>query len=622
MMGKIYFLALLFVLTTSTVFSKVYYVSTSGKDSNAGTIAEPFATIQRAQTSSVAGDTTYIRGGNYIMTESQIAKYYSIWAYVTHLDKSGTAANLIKYWAYPGEKPVFDYSAIKPAGYRINAFEVAGSYIHLKGIEVIGVQVTILTHTQSICFSNTGSNNIFEQLSMHDSQAIGFYSTNGSNNLVLNCDAYRNWDYTSENGKGGNVDGFGFHPAKGSTGNIFKGCRAWFNSDDGYDCINANEPVVFDSCWAFYNGYSSTFASLGDGNGFKAGGYGQAPDVSKLPNPIPQHTVRFCMAYRNKSNGIYANHHVVAGGYWYNNTAYRNSTNYNMLSQRITVSPKTGADTTLDCIGFNHILHNNIAFKYSTQRDTLNIGSSCINTHNTFTPLSGLVVDATDFISIDEALLIAPRQLNGRIPDNGFLKLKQGSDLIDKGKELGFLFNGTAPDLGAFEIKASQSISFDALISKIITDEPFALSASATSGLPISYYSSNPLVAVVSGNTVIIKGAGTAVITATQAGNINYYAANDVSQTLTVTNVSSASELKNKLQVYPMPVTDKLMVNIDESSNKWGVEIRNTNGVKLRETIFYSTSLGVIDFSQIPPGIYILNVHLNTKVICKKIIRN
>jgi hypothetical protein len=622
MIRKIYFLFLFLILTISTVFSKVYYVSTSGNDSNAGTINEPFVTIQRAQTSAAAGDTVYIRGGNYVMTESQIAKYYSIWAYVTYLDKSGTTGNYIKYWAYPGEKPVFDYSNIKPAGYRINAFEVAGSYIHLKGLEVIGVQVTILTHTQSISFSNTGSNNIFEQLSMHDSQAIGFYSTKGANNLVLNCDAYRNWDYTSETGKGGNVDGFGFHPAKGGTGNIIKGCRTWFNSDDGYDCINAYESVTFDSCWAFYNGYSSSFASLGDGNGFKAGGYGQAPVVSQLPNPIPKHTVRFCMAYRNKSNGIYANHHVVAGSYWYNNTAYRNSTNYNMLSQRITVSSKTGADTTLDCPGFNHILHNNVAFKYSTQRDTLNIGSSCVNTYNTFTQLSGLVVDASDFVSIDEALLIAPRQLNGRIPDNGFLKLKQGSDLIDKGMELGFPFNSAAPDLGAFEIKASQSISFDALMPKTISDEPFTLSASATSLLPVSYYSSNPFVAIVSGNTIIIKGIGTAVITATQPGNINYYAATDVSQTLTVTDVTSAGELKNGFQIYPLPVADKLVVKIDDSVNQWSIELRTMNGVKFYENTFYSISLGVIDFSHMPSGIYIIKIHLNTKVICQKIIKN
>ena len=109
--------------------------------------------------------------------------------------------------------------------------------------------------------------------------------------------------------------------------------------------------------------------SEGAGNGFKAGGYGQAPVVSSLPSPIPAHTVRFCLAYRNKANGFYANHHVVTGGNWYNNNAYRNGTNYNMLSQQITKSTKTNNDTTLDCPGINHILRNNLSFRYSSQTE-------------------------------------------------------------------------------------------------------------------------------------------------------------------------------------------------------------------------------------------------------------
>ena len=39
--------------------------------------------------------------------------------------------------------------------------------------------------------------------------AIGFYLLGGSNNHILNCDAYNNYDSVSEGGKGGNVDGFG-----------------------------------------------------------------------------------------------------------------------------------------------------------------------------------------------------------------------------------------------------------------------------------------------------------------------------------------------------------------------------------------------------------------------------
>jgi pectate lyase-like protein len=151
------------------------------------------------------------------------------------LDKSGVPGQPITYRAYSDEKPVFDCSTVKPRGQRVSAFYVSGSWLHLQGLEVTGVQVTIKTHTQSICFESQGSHNIFESLSMHDGQAIGIYHVRGSDNLFLNCDAWSNWDSTSEDGNGGNVDGFGCHPTKGSTGNLFRGCRAWFNSDDGAD---------------------------------------------------------------------------------------------------------------------------------------------------------------------------------------------------------------------------------------------------------------------------------------------------------------------------------------------------------------------------------------------------
>jgi hypothetical protein len=452
MKNKIYSLLILCLLTISQVQAKNYFVATNGNDTTGtGSITAPYASIMKAHQYVVAGDTVFVRGGTYVMKESQIYSKVSIWAYINYLDKSGTsAAKRICYWAYPGEHPIFDLSNVKPAGYRNTVFYTTGSWLHIKGLEVIGVQVTILTHTQSECFRNEGSNNIFEQLSMHDGMAIGFYLTKGSNNLVKNCDAYRNWDNVSETGKGGNTDGFGFHPAKGGTGNKITGCRAWFNSDDGYDCINANESILFENCWAFYNGYNTSFTSEGDGNGFKAGGYGQAPVVSSLPSPIPSHTVRFCMAYRNKANGFYSNHHVVTGSSFYNNTAYRNSTNYNMLSQQITKSSITGNDTTLDCPGINHVLHNNISFRYSSYTETANMGTST-NTYNSFSTGSGVVVDANDFLSTDESLLIAARQSDGSLPNGNFLRVKQGSDLIDKGMDLGFAFYGTAPDLGAFE---------------------------------------------------------------------------------------------------------------------------------------------------------------------------
>jgi hypothetical protein len=444
---------LLLLIGLMPVWSKTVYVAINGSDTQGdGTISKPFAGIVKAQEMVSGGDTVFIRGGTYRMNQAQIHQYSGIWAYQHHMSKSGSSASKrIHYWAYPGEKPIIDMTDVKPAGYRIIVFYVSGSFLHFKGLEIIGTQVTIKEHTQSECFRHDGGNyNIYEQCVMRDGQAIGFYLIRGSHNLVLNCDAYNNWDYTSQTGRGGNVDGFGFHCRKGSVGNVIRGCRAWFNSDDGYDCINSSEEVVFDNCWAFYNGYGTEFQNLGDGNGFKIGGYGQAPSVAGLPVPIPSNLVKFCLAYRNKANGFYANHHVETGIRWYHNTAYRNSTNFNMLSQKITKSIITGNDTTIDCPGIRHELINNVSLKYSTQRDTLNIGTST-NSFNSFSPDYPFTVTTADFESLNESLLIAPRQADGSLPLNGFLRPVKNSRLIDAGREIGLPFNGSAPDIGAFE---------------------------------------------------------------------------------------------------------------------------------------------------------------------------
>ena len=134
----------------------------------------------------------------------------------------------------------------------------------------------------------------------------------------MNCDAYNNYDSVSEGGKGGNVDGFGGHINSSSvgegkgTGNVFEGCRAWYNSDDGFDLINCFEAVKIINCWSFLNGYKpGTKEVAGDGTGFKAGGYGMAADkLPAIPSVIPQHEVRNSLAYYNRLRGFYANHHL------------------------------------------------------------------------------------------------------------------------------------------------------------------------------------------------------------------------------------------------------------------------------------------------------------------------
>ena len=92
-----------------------YYVAPGGSDATGvpGTEAAPFASWARAQTAASAGDTVYFRGGVYKYKDAT-ATCTSATATVNAvvLSKSGTSGSPIRYWAYPGETPVFDFSGI------------------------------------------------------------------------------------------------------------------------------------------------------------------------------------------------------------------------------------------------------------------------------------------------------------------------------------------------------------------------------------------------------------------------------------------------------------------------------------------------------------------------------
>ena len=84
--------------------------------------------------------------------------------------------------------------------------------------------------------------------------------------------------------------------------------------------------------------------------------------------------------------------------------------------------------------------------------------------------------------------------------------------------------------------KADQTITFEdgAWQTKTYGDANFDLTASASSGLAVSFSSSDTGVATVSGSTVTIVGAGTTTLSAVQAGNANYNEATQVDLVLTV----------------------------------------------------------------------------------------
>jgi hypothetical protein len=82
--------------------------------------------------------------------------------------------------------------------------------------------------------------------------------------------------------------------------------------------------------------------------------------------------------------------------------------------------------------------------------------------------------------------------------------------------------------------QAQQVLTFDPLDDKTMGDPPFALTASASSGLPIGFTAQTPAVCTVNGAVVTLVSPGACTIRAAQAGSVNYTAATVVDRTFTV----------------------------------------------------------------------------------------
>ena len=424
-----------------------YYVAPTGSDSAAGTMAAPFATLQKGINTAVAGDTVWIRGGTYKITTPASS------AAGVNFNKSGTSdTNRIKYWAYPGEVPLIDFSGmvISTSGYT-NGFNVSGSWIHIKGLEVANVPMNMFSNNGISV--NSAHDDIFESLNLHHNSGTGIFINAGTGgHLILNSDAHDNYDPNSNQGMGQNADGFGVHYQMTGNRTTIRGCRAWWNSDDGYDLINHEVSVTVEYSWAMGNGYANygtTNPPDGNGNGFKMGS-------SKTG---VRHLVQGNVAWKNKASGFYANH-STGGNTWYNNTSFQNGTQYNMLA-----SPADMPDVTITLTGaLAHIMRNNIGFPNRNSNMTgvdtmfnswdLNLtpaNADFASVSDPSAPTSGQAMG----MSIESSGALGPRAPDGSMPKVDFLKLAMGSKMIDKGTDVGLSFVGSAPDLGAYEYGAA-----------------------------------------------------------------------------------------------------------------------------------------------------------------------
>lgn len=159
---------------------------------------------------------------------------------------------------------------------------------------------------------------------------------------------------------------------------------------------------------------------------------------------------------------------------------------------------------------------------------TLDLGSSGIRAIR-FTAL------ASTFSSNSPVYLTVTNPGNGSIylPTNTSADRLQQIKSADQPTYAAYV-DGTTGLLSFGPAKLDQTITFGILAAKTVGDAPFALNATASSLLTVTYVSSNTNVATVSGDTVTIKAAGTTTITASQIGDASYNAAPSVTQVLLI----------------------------------------------------------------------------------------
>src|SRR4029078_5546095 len=137
--------------------------------------------------------------------------------------------NRMSAWSSLCDVPVYDFSGVRisTSGYT-NGFNVSGSWIHIKGLEVANVPMNMFSNNGISV--NSAHDDIFESLNLHHNSGTGIFINAGTGgHLILNSDAHDNYDPNSNPGMGQNADGFGVHYQMTGNRTIIRGCRAWVN---------------------------------------------------------------------------------------------------------------------------------------------------------------------------------------------------------------------------------------------------------------------------------------------------------------------------------------------------------------------------------------------------------
>lgn len=389
-----------------TVENNNIYVSPNGKSNAAGTKDAPMD-IYTAVKIAAPGQKILIKEGTYNLS-STVKVERGI---------NGTADAMIYMIADPeaGSRPVFDFGG-KCAG-----MILAGDYWYFQGFDVTrsadaqkGIQVS-------------GNHNILDQIKAYKNGNTGiqisrYLGTDQFNqwpahNTILNCSSYLNADKGYED-----ADGFAAKLTVGQ-GNVFDGCIAAYNADDGWDLFAKVQSgsigvVTIQNCVTFKNGYildeNGREINAGNGNGFKMGG-------DSMPGA---HVLKNSVAFANKAKGIDSNSCPDIKVY--------SSTTFDNESYNVAFYTNTAVNTAFVADGIlSYKVSNKVAeqFKLLGTQNAADVkgvtnyyfdGSKSVNNN-------GKEAAASWFKSLDTASALRDggitRNADGTINMNGFLEL-------------------------------------------------------------------------------------------------------------------------------------------------------------------------------------------------------
>lgn len=446
----------------------IIWCAPDGDDSTAdGSEEAPFYSLQRAVDLVEPGDTIYMMAGTYVYDAR------------VNINTCATADKPIALYAVGG-RAVLDFSAMPYHKHSDNPYQgvrLCGSYWHFYRIDITNASDNGLliernkptggSNSDILNATEQAHDNIIEDCRFYGNGDTGLQMKNlASFNYVINCDSYLNCDEDQ-----GDADGFAPKLSVGD-GNYFYGCRAWCNSDDGWDVFfkkdggfSDNVSIIIENSVAYKNGFLDLdhIAPDGNGNGFKMGSNQGAMNVY----------LNRCLAVCNKAKGFDQNHN--AGDIIMNNCTGMTlkSISDKTYSYRIFEEIASGHTVRLtNCIAINdNAATNKIdknTGKYKEGEDGKYGDYGRFEVDSTLTGMQIVTcefqsADPTQFVNItNHEELIAARTATGEIPLTTFAHLCEGSFLIDCGTQVdstvyrgipvaGIAYFGERPDLGAYE---------------------------------------------------------------------------------------------------------------------------------------------------------------------------